>query len=59
MSTATPDEIAELVAELDRGRQAWISGALETSATDRMVQDDAMTIYGPFGGEAIAAITVS
>jgi hypothetical protein len=52
MPTATDAEIARLVDELDRGRQAWIGGALETAATDHMVQDDAMTIFGPFGGEA-------
>lgn len=50
MPTATDAEIARLVDELDRGRQAWISGALETTATDHMVQDDAMTLFGPFGG---------
>ena len=53
MPTATEAEIAQLVAELDRGRQAWISGTLETTATDHMVQDDAMTLFGPFGGEAV------
>jgi hypothetical protein len=55
MPTATDAEIACLVDALDRGRQAWIDGALETTATDHMVQDDAMTIFGPFGGEAAVA----
>jgi hypothetical protein len=53
MPTATSDEVAHLVAELDRGRQAWIEGRLETAATAHMAQDDAMTIFGPFGGEAV------
>ena len=53
MATATTEEIDRLVDALDRGRQAWISGALESSATDHMVQDDAMTLFGPFGGEAV------
>lgn len=52
MPTATDDEIARLVEDLDRGRQAWISGALETTATTQMTQDEAMIIFGPFGGEA-------
>jgi len=45
-------EVAALVRDLDSGRQAWISGHLETSATTMMAQDDDMTIFGPFGGEA-------
>jgi hypothetical protein len=53
MTAATAAEIAALVAELDRARQAWISGRLETTATDAMLQDDAMTLFGPFGGEAV------
>jgi len=53
MATATTEEIDRLVDALDRGRQAWISGVLETTATDHMVQDDAMTLFGPFGGEAV------
>jgi hypothetical protein len=55
MPTATDAEITQLVAELDRGRQAWISGTIETTATDSMVQDEAMTIYGPFGGPVATA----
>jgi len=47
---ATREEIAALVAEMDLGRQAWISGRLETTATTHFVQDPAMTIFGPFGG---------
>ena len=55
MPTATGDEIARLVDALDRGRDAWISGRLETTATDYMAQADDMIIYGPFGGEAVIA----
>ena len=51
MATATQAEIDELVAALDAGRQAWISGHLEETATAHMAQADDMTIFGPFGGE--------
>ncbi len=51
MPTATPAEIDALVAALDQGRQAWISGRLEETATSHMAQADDMTIFGPFGGE--------
>lgn len=52
MPTATRAEIDQLVAELDRGRQAWIDGRIEETATSHMAQADDMTIFGPFGGEA-------
>ncbi len=52
MAGATPDEIARLVAELERERQTWIDGTFDPATTGPMVQDDAMTIFGPFGGEA-------
>jgi len=51
MATATQAEIDELVAALDAGRQAWISGRLEETATAHMAQAEDMTIFGPFGGE--------
>ena len=53
MATATPGEIERLVAELDRGRQAWIEGRLEETATTHVAQADDMTLTGPFGGEAV------
>ena len=51
MNEATPNDIHRLVDDLDRGRQAWISGQLEETATTVMAQADDMTIFGPFGGE--------
>lgn len=51
MATATPAEIDELVAALDAGRQAWIEGRVEETATTHMAQAEDMTIFGPFGGE--------
>lgn len=51
MSDITPNEIRRLVEDLDRGRQAWISGRLEDTATTAMAQADDMTIFGPFGGD--------
>jgi ketosteroid isomerase-like protein len=56
MAAATREEIDQLVAELDRGRQAWIGGALESTATSHMTQADHMTLFGPFGGEAMRPI---
>lgn len=53
MGTATADEIAALVAALDRERQEWIDGRFDAAGTAPMVQDDAMTLFGPFGGEAV------
>jgi ketosteroid isomerase-like protein len=46
------DDISELLEGLDRGRQAWISGQLEWTATSVFEQSADMTIFGPFGGEA-------
>jgi len=37
---------------LDRGRQSWIDGALGNGERLDIDQDDEMTIFGPFGGEA-------
>jgi hypothetical protein len=48
-------EVSELVEALELGRQAWISGQLEWSATSVFHQEDDMTIFGPFGGEAARA----
>lgn len=56
MAAATREEIDQLVEALDHGRQAWISGRLETTATDVMAQADDMIIYGPFGGPAVPAL---
>lgn len=46
------EAIAELIEALNEGRQAWISGSLEWSATSVFEQANDMTIFGPFGGEA-------
>lgn len=46
------DEVADLLALLDRGRQAWIEGDLGYGPDLDAAQDDDMTIFGPFGGEA-------
>ena len=48
----TDDDVAELLATLDRGRQAWIDGAFGFGASLDAEQDPDMTIFGPFGGEA-------
>lgn len=56
VSEATSDpEVDALVAALNEGRQAWISGKLETTATNVYAQADDMTIFAPFGGEAAVA----
>ena len=46
------DDVAELLAVLDRGRQAWINGEIGYGPDLDARQDDDMTIFGPFGGEA-------
>ena len=45
-------EVAALIGDLDAGSHAWIAGHLESTANKLMAQDDDMTIFGPFGGEA-------
>ena len=49
------DEIDSLLDALDQGRQAWISGRLEWSASSPVQQHPEMTIAGPFGGPPIVA----
>jgi hypothetical protein len=45
-------DLEELLASVDRGRQAWIDGTLGQGTDLDVAQDDDMTIFGPFGGEA-------
>jgi ketosteroid isomerase-like protein len=47
----TDEDVRELIAELDRGRDRWIHGRTEGFLSDAQVnQADDMTIFGPFGG---------
>jgi ketosteroid isomerase-like protein len=46
----TDQELAELLADLDVGRQSWIDGRLGFGDAIDVDQDDDMTIFGPFGG---------
>lgn len=48
----TDADLEELLAMIDRGRQSWIDGALGYGDALDVDQDDDMTIFGPFGGEA-------
>ena len=49
----TDEDIDQLVQAMDRGRDAWIHGNMESEAPDFPVrQADDMTIFGPFGGIA-------
>lgn len=50
----TDAEIHKLVEELDRERQAWIEGRFDPKSAGHMVQAHDMTIFGPFGGEAVS-----
>lgn len=50
--TVTQDDLEELLAAVDRGRQSWIDGTLGYGEGLDVAQDDDMTIFGPFGGEA-------
>jgi ketosteroid isomerase-like protein len=45
-------DVQELLAALDRGRDAWISGQLDFGPGLDAEQDPDMTIFGPWGGEA-------
>jgi hypothetical protein len=45
-------DLEELLTALDRGREAWISGGLGVGPGLDAEQDEDMTIFGPFGGEA-------
>jgi len=47
-------EIWELVEALDAERQAWIEGRFDPNASRKMLQATDMTIFGPFGGEAVS-----
>ena len=47
--TIAQHEVDALIAELDRARQAWISGRPSRS----FAQDEDMTLFGPFGGEGV------
>ena len=46
----TEDELADLLMELDAGRQSWIDGKLGFGDAMDVGQDEDMTIFGPFGG---------
>lgn len=50
--SVTEAEVAELLARLDEGRQSWIDGKLGYGRGFDIDQDEDMTIFGPFGGEA-------
>lgn len=45
-------DLAELLDLVDRGRQSWIDGTLGYGDGLDVAQDDDMTIFAPFGGEA-------
>ncbi len=54
----TDADVQELLALLDQGRQSWIEGKLGFGRGFEVDQDDEMTLFGPFGGEAIHGTTV-
>jgi hypothetical protein len=45
-------DVEDLLVTLDRGRQAWIDGELGFGPGLDAEQDQDMTIFGPWGGEA-------
>ena len=49
--TISDADLDELLAILDRGRQAWIGGRVGSDGGLDIDQDDDFTIIGPFGGE--------
>jgi len=46
----TEDEVAQLLVDLDAGRQSWVDGRLGFGDDMDVDQDADMTIFGPFGG---------
>ena len=50
--TITDGDLDALLALVDRGRQSWIDGTLGDGDGVDVPQDEDMTIFGPFGGEA-------
>jgi hypothetical protein len=50
--TVSDAHVNELLAALDHGRSAWISGQLGYGPGLDAEQDPDMTIFGPWGGEA-------
>lgn len=53
MASFRDDEIRKLVEELNLGGTAWVNGRPEIHGTSHMVQAPDMTIFGPFGGDAV------
>lgn len=51
----TDGEVAELLTRLDEGRQSWIEGTPPHGSSLEVEQDEGMTLFGPFGGEASRA----
>lgn len=51
--SVTDAEVGELLARLDQGRQSWVEGKLGFGQGLDVDQDEDMTIFGPFGGEAL------
>jgi ketosteroid isomerase-like protein len=49
----TDSELSRLLDLLDEGRQAWIDGKLGFGRGFDVDQDVDMTLFGPFGGEAL------
>lgn len=51
--SVTEAEISELLVMLDQGRQSWVDGKFGFGRGFDVEQDEDMTIFGPFGGEAL------
>ena len=48
--TIAADEVVRLVADLEKGANAWVNGKLEETASTDFTQSDEMVLVGPFGG---------
>ena len=46
----TADDVVRLVADLEKGANAWVNGQLEETASTTFSQADEMVLVGPFGG---------
>lgn len=48
--TITADDVVHLIADLEKGANAWVNGQLEETASTTFTQANEMVLVGPFGG---------
>lgn len=53
LMSVTADDVASLVADLERGAKSWVNGQLEEASSTSFTQANDMVLVGPFGGEPL------